>query len=60
MIQWIPVLGHVTITIIALVAFAFRIEHRLTKIETDLSWIKKNGGSQCKEKLENGKSMDVD
>lgn len=52
MVQWIQVVGHVTITIIAVVACAFRIEHRLTKIETDLSWLKKEGGSHCKEQNE--------
>lgn len=32
--------GHVCITVVAVVGLALRIEHRLTKIETDMSWIK--------------------
>lgn len=32
--------AHVAITLIAVVTLALRIEHRITKIETDVSWIK--------------------
>lgn len=32
--------GHVCITVVAVVGLALRIEHRLTKIETDVSWLK--------------------
>lgn len=32
--------GHVAISILTLVTLALRIEHRITKIETDVSWLK--------------------
>lgn len=40
MMIWIQVASHVTVTIIAVAALALRIEHRITKIETDVSWLK--------------------
>ena len=32
---------HVAVTITAVVTLAIRLEHRLTKIETDVAWLKK-------------------
>jgi len=37
----IAMIGIVTPLIIAMLVFFFRIETRLSKIETDISWIKK-------------------
>lgn len=51
--QWIQVGTHVIITIIAVVGLALRIEHRLTKIETDVSWLIKNNSSGCERKDHN-------
>lgn len=45
-VQVIYLISHGFVTIIALVSLAIRLEHRLTKIETDLSWLKENN-SQC-------------
>lgn len=43
-------IGHATVTVGTLVAVAVRIEHRLTRIETDVSWLKNN--RNCCEKGE--------
>lgn len=40
MIEWIQVAGHVITTILDVAYLALRIEHRITKIETDVSWLK--------------------
>lgn len=42
MIVFIQVAGHVAITLVAVVSLALRIEHRLTKIETDVKWLKES------------------
>jgi len=42
MIYAAQIAGHIFITLIALFGFAVRIEHRLTKIETDVTWLKQN------------------
>jgi len=39
--------SHVAITIVAVVGLALRIEHRLTKIETDVTWLTRNIERQC-------------
>ncbi|MCK4794559.1 MAG: hypothetical protein KAV87_63100 [Desulfobacteraceae bacterium] len=44
----IEIVGHVLITLTAVIAIAIRIEHRLTIIETDMKWIKQNAVSGCK------------
>ena len=41
------IIGHVCITLIAVVGLALRLEHRLTKIETDVAWLKSNMGPFC-------------
>lgn len=56
----VQVLGHICITIVAVVGLALRLEHRLTKIETDVSWLKKNIDIFCKGDSDNGKDNDVD
>ncbi len=38
---------HLVITLGAVFAIAVRNEHRLTKIETDLSWLKRNNNQGC-------------
>lgn len=40
MMQWIYLACHGTVTLIALVGLAIRLEHRLTKIETNVEWLK--------------------
>lgn len=40
MLEFILFVGHACITLVALIGLALRIEHRLTKIETDVSWLK--------------------
>lgn len=52
--------GHLAITLVAVVSLAVRIEHRLTKIETDISWLKNN--QKCKQSggSENGSNSNVD
>lgn len=44
--EYWQVASHVVITIIAVVGLALRQEHRLTKIETDVTWIKATLGKQ--------------
>lgn len=38
----VEMIGHVLITLVAVTGLAVRIEHRITKIETDTKWIKEN------------------
>ncbi|HUS72052.1 MAG TPA: hypothetical protein VMY06_03225 [Sedimentisphaerales bacterium] len=46
----IQIIGHIVITVIAVFGLGIRLEHRLTKIETDTKWMKEtidkkfNGG----------------
>lgn len=42
MLQWIYIGCHGVVTVIGLFGFWIKLEHRLTKIETDMSWLKKN------------------
>lgn len=60
MMQYWQIIGHVGITIVAVVGLAFRIEHRLTKIETDVSWLKKSWITKAKGECENGEHCEVD
>lgn len=39
--------SHAAITLIAVVTLALRIEHRITKVETDVTWIKLNINKHC-------------
>ena len=51
MMMW-QIVSHVVITLIAVAALAIRIEHRLTKIETDVAWLKKNARAFCQGEFE--------
>ena len=42
MLVVLQIVSHMVITLIAVAALAVRIEHRLTKIETDVTWLTKN------------------
>lgn len=55
--QWIQVATHAVITIIAVAGLALRIEHRLTKIETDVVWLIKNNKIGCERKDEHEKNQ---
>jgi len=41
MLQWIYIACHGVVTITGLFGVWIKLEHRLTKIETDMSWLKK-------------------
>lgn len=47
----LKILGILAPFIIAILVFGFRIESRLTRIETDITWIKGNY-EQCQQSLE--------
>jgi len=47
---------HLVITLGAVFAIAVRTEHRLTKIETDLAWLKLNNKSGCEKEIEDGEN----
>jgi len=49
----LQIASHALITPMALFAIAVRIEQRLTKIETDVTWLKMNMKSGCERKGEN-------
>ena len=40
-------IGHAVITVTAVVTLWIRIEHRLTVIETDMKWLKRNALTEC-------------
>jgi len=56
------IIGHTVLVLGVVVSVAVRIEHRLTRIETDISWLKKNnkcaylGGAHCEYDQEVDKS----
>lgn len=60
MMEFLQIAGHIVITVIAVAALALRIEHRLTKIETDISWLKTNQKCEKKGERENGNAGEVD
>ncbi len=43
---------HLVITLGAVFAIAVRNEHRLTKIEMDVSWLKENNSKGCGEEAD--------
>lgn len=53
MAEYLQMAGHIGITLVAVIGLALRIEHRLTKIETDIGWLKENNGCQEKEGCKN-------
>ena len=56
----IQIISHICITLAAVVGLALRVEHRLTKIETDVAWLKKNMGPFCKGDSDNEQDNDMD
>jgi hypothetical protein len=54
------ILSHVGITLAAVVSLALRLEHRLTKIETDVAWLKMQFNPGKKGVKENGTDRKVD
>lgn len=38
----------ISVFLVTVITLSNRIEHRLTKIETDVSWLKNNNKSLCK------------
>jgi len=48
------------ITVLAVTALAIRIEHRLTKIETDLRWVKETVDKKFNGGKKHESSMDLD
>jgi hypothetical protein len=57
---YIQIVSHVAITLVAVVSLALRIEHRLTKIETDVTWLKKNVNNNCNGDCDNEDDSKVD
>ena len=49
----LQIAGHIAITVIAVVGLALRLEHRLTKIETDVTWLKRNAKAFCQGEFDN-------
>jgi len=60
MVPILEIIGHVAITLIAVVGLALRTERRLTRIETDVTWLKLNIGSACKGDSDNEQNNDMD
>lgn len=58
--SWVQIISHVCITVLALVALALRTEHRLTRIETDVTWLKRKMGFNCKGGSDNEQDSKVD
>jgi len=54
------VAGQAILTIIVVVGFMMKIEHRLSKIETDVEWIKRNIELGCERNCDEGKNRQVD
>lgn len=42
--QLLSTISHIAVTLVALGTLALRLEHRLTKIETDIGWLKDRNG----------------
>lgn len=60
MVYILQIASHIGITVIAVVGLALRIEHRLTKIETDVAWLKARGNPGKKGVKENECNSEVD
>lgn len=45
--DWVQIGLHTMVTLLALFAIGLRLEHRLTKIETDLNWLKSKRELGC-------------
>jgi len=60
MVFMLQAVSPVAITLVAVVGMALRIEHRLTKIETDVTWLKarmKNNPGKKEIKVTPGKGV---
>lgn len=57
---WIQIISNLCVTVIAVVALALRLEHRLTRIETDVAWLKRRMGFNCKGDSDNECDNKVD
>lgn len=60
MLQWIYIACHGTVTIIGLFGVWIKLEHRLTKIETNQGWMMYNIKHGCEQENENEGSRKVD
>ena len=61
MIQWIQVASGTIVTILAVAVLALRLEHRITKIETNVDWLIRNNSTGCERKESDvGKIQEVD
>lgn len=60
MAVFFQIASHVVITLVAVVGLALRIEHRLTKIETDVAWLKGRMNPGPKGEQKNGKLSKMD
>lgn len=59
MVLW-QIASHVVITLVAVAGLALRIEHRLTKIETNVDWLIRNNKAGCEGKDSHEKDSSVD
>jgi len=54
------IVTHICVTLVALGAVALRVEHRLTKIETDVTWLKETLEKNCTGDLKDEGDRKVD
>lgn len=45
--DYVQIAIHAVVTIAAIATIAVRLEHRLTKIETDVTWLKEYAKNNC-------------
>ena len=45
--NYIASISHIIVTVVAVGALAVKVEHRLTKIETEITWIKQRLDKLC-------------
>lgn len=58
--EYVAIISHVSITVLAIGVLALRLEHRLTKIETDVTWLKEAMDGFCKKGNDHGQDTDLD
>jgi len=56
----IEIIGHIIITVLAVTALTVKLEHRLTKIETDVEWIKQKINTNLNGDLKNEERKNMD
>lgn len=54
----IEIISHIIVTVLAVGALAIKVEHRLTQIETDITWIKSKLDNLCRSGVHCEKSSD--